>query len=942
MDWQRYVEAAAATQCDVIHDSDLRRYLFQVWSFSDFAANTCVQNPEMLLELVNSGDLHYHYRGDEYVARFTSQLDETHEEDDLMQLLRHVRQREMLRIAFRDLAGWADLNETMRDVSALADACIQISLHLLEGWMRQEYGRPCNPAGRTQSMLVLGMGKLGARELNFSSDIDLIFAYPESGRTRGGILKIDNEEYFEQLAQRLIYVLNTHTADGYVFRVDMRLRPFGDSGALVQNFDALEHYYQAHGREWERYAFIKARIITGSAGDRAELTRIIRPFVFRRYIDYSAIDSMRKMKTLIDREVRRKSMQNNVKLGRGGIREIEFIGQVFQLLRGGREQRLQQRPIQTILDLLQVYEFLKAVEVLQLQQAYVFLRNVEHRLQMFRDEQTHDLPNTEPEKMRLAMSMGFANWPDFEKQLATHRDNVHGVFSGLFAEHDHDAEAEQDDFGILWMDAIDEEAAAQCLEGHGFSEAEHVIEHLRQFRASYTYRALSAEGKSRLDQLMPVMLAAMTKSTAPTQTFYRVIAIIERIAQRSVYLVLLLEYPQALEQLVILCSASPWIADQLAMHPILLDGLLDTRHLYEPLSKPELQAEMARLFADVDEHDLEQQMNILREFKNAHVLRVAAADVSQQTPVMIVSDHLTDIAEVILQQVLDIAWHYMVRQHGRPSQLADGIPALGFGIIGYGKLGSIELGYGSDLDIVFIYGGDEEGQTDGKRPLENQVFYARLAQRIISLLNTQTHEGVLYEVDIRLRPSGASGLLVSSINAFREYQLDTAWTWEHQALVRARVVAGPPMLAEAFDVIRRAVLSTPRDPEKLRVDVTDMRRRMRKELCKQKPGKFDLKQAAGGIADIEFMVQYSVLRWAPAHMQLLHWTDDIRLLETLAQLGLWSGSDVDGVSAAYKAYRNMAHHLTLQDEPILADESDFVKERELVKQVWHRLFAESL
>ncbi len=910
--------------------------LLRVWALSDFVAQSCKRDPALVGWMLGEGKGAMAESG--YRAELVRALEGVSDEKQLMELLRRFRRRHMVRIAWRDLAGHADMVETTDDLSFLADACTDLTLELLYDWLCGQWGTPYNSAGEAQRLVVLGMGKLGAYELNFSSDIDLIFAYPEDGETEGGRRTISNQEFFIKLGQALIRVLDTNNAWGFVFRVDMRLRPFGEASALAVSFDAMENYYQVHGREWERYAMIKARVVAGDRAAGAELMAMLKPFVYRKYVDYGAFESLREMKAMIAREVARKGMEDNVKLGAGGIREVEFIGQAFQLIKGGREPTLQVRPILTVLEALRGFNLLPDYTVDQLTEAYTFLRNTEHRIQQWAEQQTHMLPGDEEGRARLALGMGFADWAAFEAVLRRHMRFVHEHFERVFAapqtEH---AESDELDLTGVWQGLLDEEAACAALQQAGYGDAAETYRLIQQTRNGREYLRLSAQGRTRINHLMPLLLGAAGAHEMADQTLKRLLALIEHIARRSSYIALLVENPMALSQLVRLCGASPWIASQLTRHPLLLDELLDPRTLYSPPNREQVVGEVRQRLLNIDAQDLEAQMDGLRHIKQANTLRVAAADVMDAVPLMVVSDHLTELAEVMVDATLDLAWRYMIGRHGRPACGDDRLCDTGFAVIGYGKLGGIELGYGSDLDIVFLHHDDSSGRgTDGERPLDNSVFYARMAQRIIHLLNTRTAAGVLYEVDTRLRPSGNSGLIVSTLEAFGQYQQEKAWTWEHQALVRARVVAGDPTIAEGFEVLRREILVQRRDREQLRVDVREMREKMRGHLSKAEAGQFDLKQDPGGIADIEFMVQYGVLAWACEHPSLLEYTDNIRLLEALAACGLMADEDAALLADAYRAYRGRYHRLTLQELPALCGADEFSDYREGVIRLWRQ------
>ena len=937
--WQTYI-AACADQSPVFTD-DVGNSLAGVWAGSDFIVRQCQRAPAMLPDLQDSGDLTQVYADDGYITRLNVMLDGVQGKDELAARLRKFRNREMVRIIWRDLAGWADLPEVTRDMSHLAEACIDGALSRLHAWMSAELGTPVDAGGEVLQLVVLGMGKLGAWELNVSSDIDLIFAYPAEGEVQGG-KAMANSEYFSRLGKALIQSLSNATADGFVFRVDMRLRPFGEGGPLVVSFDALENYYLVHGREWERYAMIKARVVAGDRLAGQQLMEMLRPFIYRRYLDYGAYASLREMKAMVDQEVRRKGIANNVKLGLGGIREIEFIGQVFQLIRGGQEPALRERRILRVLEILQQNDVLPAYVVKELLAAYDFLRRVEHRLQGWADQQTHNLPEDATGQTRLAFSMGFADWASFSKVLQTHRNKVQNHFEQVF-QAPQSEEANQAELGLtrLWFGRLDEQEAADMLATQGFREPAEVVQRLQVLRTGRSYRSLSSQGQERMDRLIPLLLGAITHAADPDTTFSRIIALIEAVTRRTVYLSLLAENPIALSQLVRLCAASPWLARYLTQNPMLLDELMDPRSLYAPPEKNQLADELRRRIAAIDPRDEESLLHALRHFKHLNVLRVAAADIGGALPLMKVSDHLTWIAEVVLDETLELAWRHMTTRHGMPVCRSDGkVCDKGFAIIGYGKLGGLELGYGSDLDMVFIHGADDPDQmTTGEHPIAASLFFARLGQRLIHLLTVLTPAGTLYDVDMRLRPDGASGMLVTGLAAFARYQTDKAWTWEHQALVRARFIAGDGEIARRFEEIRHEVLGRPRDSEALRKEVLEMRERMRKELDKGKADNFDLKQGPGGIVDIEFMVQYGVLARAHEFQTLLTYTDNIRILMVLAAEGLMSNEQADSLTQAYRAYRGQLHRLTLDERPGLVAAGTFAEQRTAVQTIWQTWLA---
>ena len=910
--------------------------LVQVWACSEFVARACIREPVLLAELSGSGDLITAYAPGDLAERLERRLVDATDEERLAIALRQFRRREMVRIAWRDLAGLAGLTETLGDLTDLADVAVNAALHRLHAWQSQRYGEPRSADGQPQRLVVLGMGKLGGRELNFSSDIDLILTYPQQGETDGS-RAISNEEFFRRLGQRLSKVLAEITAEGFVFRVDLRLRPFGDAGPVALSFAAFEDYYQHHGRDWERYAMIKARVIAGDQEAGEQLLAELRPFVYRRYLDYHAFEALRDMKAMIAQEVERKGMQRNIKLGPGGIREIEFIGQAFQLIYGGREPALRERGILQVLDTLAASGRLPETAVHSLQSAYEFLRRVENRLQAWSDRQTHDLPDDELAKVRLAFAMGYPGWGAFTLELARHVEAVTQQFTLVFGGADESSTGAG--LAALWQEDCGEECALPLLVERGFEEPARAWNRLRALREGFTYRTMSLRGRERLDALMPRVLEVVATTAQPTATLERILNLLETVARRSVYLALLTDQPQALTQLVKLFAASGWIAQHLTRYPLLLDDLLNPAVLYAPLDRRQLALELAQQLQRAPADDPEEVLNALRYFKQTQVLRVAAADVSGAMPLMIVSDHLTEIAEVLLRRVLELAWADLLPRFGQPRCVAGDVERdAQFAIVAYGKLGGIELNYGSDLDLVFLHDSAGSRQlTAGPRQIDNAAFFAKLVQRIIHFLTTRTGAGELYEVDTRLRPSGRAGLLVSSFEAFAEYQHQQAWTWEHQALARARVVAGPAMLAERFQAIRGEILQRERDPTTLRQEVRGMRERMRAELDASTADVFDLKQGRGGIADIEFVVQYAVLANAGRYPELLAYTDNIRQLDGLERCGVLAIADAARLRHAYRVLRRRIHLLKLQEQPAQIPSDHVRDERESVIRIWRRL-----
>ncbi|WP_417226794.1 bifunctional [glutamate--ammonia ligase]-adenylyl-L-tyrosine phosphorylase/[glutamate--ammonia-ligase] adenylyltransferase [Amphritea sp.] len=924
--------------------TDFYNDLIRVLAGSDYVADQLSRTPALLTELQQTNDLYRDYADSEYPQQLAQRITGVDNEPLLHSILRQFRQREMVRIIWRDLTRSADMSMTTSDLSALADACIDQALKWLYNDCCAKWGTPhASPEDgapkKPQQLVVLGMGKLGAHELNLSSDIDLIFAYPEKGMTEGGRRVLANQDFFSRLGQKLIQALDNITADGFVFRTDMRLRPYGASGPLVCSFPAMEDYYQTQGRDWERYAMIKARVVAGDQQAGAELQEMLRPFVYRKYIDFSAFDSLRSMKEMINKEVRRKGLQGNVKLGAGGIREVEFIGQAFQLIRGGRDPRLQQRELLTILPLLPETVGIPEQAVAELAEAYTFLRNAEHVIQAVADRQTQELPMDTIDQARMAYSMGFDDWDTFMAALQRQRDRVTEHFADVIAPAE--THLQQDDHHsdwlLLWNSEFEAEEGEAFFAKHGLDNPQQAWQAFNHLKSSRSVQVMQAVGHERLLAVLPKLMSEVSTVDNASETLERVLLLIQAIIRRSSYLVLLAENPDAMKQLVRLCSASAWFSETLTKQPVLLDELIDQRSLYSPPSKDTLQSDLRQQLLRIPEEDEEQLMDTLRYFKSAHVLSVAASDITGALPLMKVSDYLTWLAEVILDVVLDIAWRQLSEKHGVPLKSPGIACDPDFIIVGYGKLGGIELSYGSDLDLVFIHDADASLYTEGKKPIANSVFFTRLGQKIIHILNTFTTGGDLYEVDMRLRPSGKSGLLVSSLKAFAEYQEKEAWTWEHQALVRARVITGSASLKAKFEQVRSDILSQPRDLTRLSTEVVQMREKMRNHLGtaeKDSDALFNLKQDRGGIVDIEFIVQYSALAFAHQYPELIEYTDNIRILDAMENTGVMAEEDTQILREAYKDYRSVGHRQVLQGRANSVSANELEEYRQAVTRIW--------
>lgn len=932
-----------------------------VWSASDYVANLCVMNPQLVVAFAREGKLERSSR-ELFAAELRGELSVLEQtpvselEPRLKGILRSYQRRQMLRIIWRDVCEKGDVADICAEISALADAQIDAAVDVLHQHCVTQWGEPRSQRnGASQRLVVIGMGKLGAYELNLSSDIDLIFTYPDAGvvaaqtNTTGGIAsgELSNQQFFTRLGQKIIDALDTVTSDGFVYRVDMRLRPYGSEGALVCSFDAMENYYQSQGRDWERYALIKARAVSGDKPAGAELLARLRPFVYRRYLDFSAFEALRSMKMQINKQVRRKGLEQDIKLGSGGIREVEFIIQAIQLVHGGRDQRLQDPSLYRVMAVIEKAGYLPPQTVSELGSAYTFLRSLEHKLQGLANKQTQMLVKGELEQQRIAGAMGFQDWNAMMVELNRHRGLVNQHFAEVIRTDDEEQESgkalENSHWESLWRQEISQEKARQFLSEHGFEEPEQTIAALDEFRLDRNFVMLQGEGRMRFDKFMPVLLEALSHSAKASLGFRRVMLLISAVSRRTAYLVLLLENPHALRQVIQLCTASPFVAEYLSKHPVLLDELLGG--IDEPPVKAKLQEELAQQLLRIDPEDFEEQMDMLRYFKQSHTLQVAAAQITGRLTVMKVSDYLTFTAEAILEQVLALGWASLVRKHGYPVNTRGEHGEMDFVVIGYGKLGGIELSYVSDLDLVFLHDGALDADTvtgEAQRPINSREFYTRLAQRVITMLGTYTMSGKLYEVDTRLRPSGESGLLVSSMEAFTGYQDRDAWTWEHQALVRARAVAGDKRLQSQFDDIRAATLGRERESAKLVEEVGNMRQRMRDEFARKPAAEREklsvvIKHGRGGIIDIEFIVQYLVLANGADQPAMVRWSDNVRILEAARDSGLLKEEEFQTLTTAYLEQRALLHEVALSQEDKEGAQALAVHQ-EAVDRVWHSMF----
>lgn len=866
---------------------------------SDFAIDVLVRQPELLARL----------RADAATPLPPPQLP-ADAPGEWPCLLRRYRQAESARLVWRDVVDGAAVEEILGGSTVLAETCLRLALEALEAQFAQRFGVVRAADGSPQRLVVFGLGKLGGRELNFSSDIDLVYAYEHEGESEpapakaGGARALHAQDYFARLGQQLAKLLDEVTADGFCHRVDLRLRPFGSAGRVALSFAAMEAYFQREGRDWERYAWQKARPVAGDLAAGARLLETLRPFVYRRYLDYGALDGLRAMKAMIAAEVARQDLADDIKRGPGGIREIEFLVQALQLIRGGREPALRRRGLLDALQALAAAGHVQAQTATALAQAYRFLRRLENRLQMLGDAQTHALPADPRTQARIAAGLGYADWAVLQADLAATRKRVSEEFAALLAPRRRRDGAEGDGLAAYWQ-GLPEHARAEALEAAGFAQAPELHASLRDFARSPGVRDLSDAARARLDRVLPALLAQAAASAQPDMVLRRVLPLLQAILRRTSYLALLDEQPAALARLVGTLARSALLGERLAAYPLLLDEQLDVRVGGE---LPDADAMRAACAAVLRADDTEAALDALNEVRQALSFRFALALLDGRIDAQDCARHLAHLADAVVAAVLHLARDELEVTHGR-------IPGGRFAVLGYGTLGGEELGFGSDLDLVFLYDAPAEAVSDGDRALDAPRWYARLGQKLVALLGVRTSAGRLFDVDVRLRPDGAKGLLVSSLASFRDYQCQRAWTWEHQALVRARAIAGDAALSADFEAVRAQVLARPRAEPGLRTDVAAMRRRMRAELDRSDAALFDLKQGEGGLVDLEFLLQYLVLRDAHAHPALLKPRATARLLEAVHAAGGLDTATYAALQAAHATLLDAGLRCTLDRRP---------------------------
>ncbi|KAF1687248.1 bifunctional [glutamate--ammonia ligase]-adenylyl-L-tyrosine phosphorylase/[glutamate--ammonia-ligase] adenylyltransferase [Pseudoxanthomonas broegbernensis] len=886
------LRAASPRHAALLEDAALRERVERVALASDFALDTLRRQPVLLehLAATDPPPLAEPVLDAEQPTAWAAQL-------------RLYRTAESTRLVWRDVLGLDEVDATLAGSTRLAENCLRLALDALEREFAQRHGLVRAADGTPQRLVVFALGKLGGGELNFSSDVDLVYAYPRDGESDGR-RALAAEDYFARLGQQLARLLDEPTADGFCHRVDLRLRPFGNAGRVAWSFAAMDQYFQREGRDWERYAWLKARAVAGDTAAGEDWLETLRPFVYRRYLDYTALDGLRTMKAAIVAEMQRRDMADDLKRGPGGIREIEFLVQSLQLIRGGREPALRGRRLLPALDALVAAGQIAAQDGRALAQCYRFLRRLENRVQMLRDAQTHALPEDGEDRLRLALALGYGGWPELAQALAARRAQVSAEFDALLVPRR--GQATPDALGGYWR-ALPGGGQAQALAEAGFVDADGADAALRDFARGNGVRALSDAARARLDRVVPALLAAAARSAQPDAALRRLLGLLQAVLRRASYLALLDEQPSALARLVDVLARSALLAERIAAYPLLLDELLDAR-VAGPLPDPGAMHAACAAAAQGQDDDQEAALRALNEVRQALSFRIALAALDRRQDAVASARQLAALADAVVGQVLRMAGAEVVAAHGT-------LPGGRFAVIGYGSLGGHELSFGSDLDLVFLYDADPAVVSDGARPLEPARWYARLAQKIVGLLGAVSSAGRLYETDMRLRPDGGKSLLVSSLASYEEYQVQRAWTWEHQALVRARAVAGDASLCAEFERVRARTLALPREPQALAGDVGKMRQRMRAELDRGDAARFDLKQGAGGLVDLEFLMQYGVLARAGEAPALLAPRDTPAIAEALAACGWLAHGEASALRDAHAALVDAGLGCTLDRRP---------------------------
>ncbi len=854
----------------------------RILEYSPFLKQMVSRHPEWLDELHSNGRL------EKPVPPNADRLAKAVASTGLDPALRRFRNQEMMRLIWRDQNNLAPVDEILEDLSTLADICLQASVKYHSTLLEEKHGIPRNSEGQAQSLIVIGLGKLGGCELNLSSDVDIIFCYPERGYCDGR-RGLENDQFFTRLARSVIRSLSQVTVDGFCFRVDTRLRPFGDSGPLVSNFAALEQYYQREGRDWERYALIKARPVAGDLDAGQELLDFLKPFVYRRYIDFGAIEALRVMHANVSDDARRKDRLDDIKRGPGGIREIEFLVQTFQLLRGGREKGLQTPSLFSAAKELKELNLLPAAVIESLLTAYRFLRRTENRIQALHDHQTHRVPAGE-DGLRVARAMGFEGFADFDAALGQTRKVVQALFKESLPQSTETVD-EKSQWHTYWQNIRHRVRSSKA--------DEHEWKPLADFARRLNRLSLSQRASQRLDQFMPILLEQIDAMSPGEDVVQRVLDLVSTICRRSAYLSLLVQNPGASQRMLELFAVSRRVATTVTRYPALLDELIDPSLGAYPPTASDIQSRVQRILDTGN--NTETALQDLNYFKLVIDLRVAVAVLKSTMSANDARITLSLLAESLVQAVLHLSLSEMENRHGR-------LPGPELAVIGYGSLGARALGFDSDLDLIFLYRATDQ-RSDGERPLSAERYHTGVARRLLSLMSANTSSGRLYSIDARLRPNGRSGLLVSSLEAFHRYQMEEAWVWELQALTRARAVAGSRQIAEKFTAIREQVLTMPRDKQAIHSEVVAMRERLRQQHGQSNP----LKHADGGLLDIEFVVQLGLLLNAAEFPDIIKSTEMTDQLLALHECNWINTNTFNNLGDAYQKLTLARQQMALLD-----------------------------
>ena len=900
-----------------------RQQLLTVLGGSPFLATILYRNKKYFAQLFVSVDIDLSRSEIQMLDDLVTAIPDTADFATLQAGLRNYKAAQILRIGSRDLCGMSTLVEVMAELSGLAAACLQRAYDVCQQLLQREYGQPLQNNGTEQSvatMTILGMGKFGGHELNFSSDIDLIYCYSSmSGETTGGIRneKISLHRYFVKLAEMVTKALHQVTEDGFVFRVDTGLRPDGNNGDLAISIDGAEVYYQSWGQSWERAALIKARPVAGDLELGEELLRRLKPFIYRRYLDFGMIEDIKLMKQKINSNLARKQEgERNLKLGRGGIREIEFFIQTQQLVNAGTRPRLQRRNSLLMLELLREEGLLTADDQQALSSAYQFLRMVEHRIQVVQEQQTHALPQKQRDLETLSRRSGFLCYADFSAALERHRQAVSLIFADLFHSSGEDDEAVRPEVTFIFDPESDPDLVKDLLEEKGFTNPDAAYDSLLLLRGGEPTKRLTRRGRRHLEKLAPLLLGELLDSPNPDQALNNLEAFIRSIRARNSFFSLLVENPAIVKLLVTLFGSSQLLSRIFIQRPELLDTMVSRSYAVAIKERQQLENDLAEQMLLAGDYEL--QLDSLRRFRNEEFLRIALNDLHGQVKQGEGAKQLSLLAEVCLEQACRMAKQELAPRFGAP--FADAIGAhpetTAFAVVGMGKLGGLELNYHSDLDIIFVY--EHEGktqptaETDPERfkQISNHEYFAKLAQRIITVLTLVTREGFVYKIDTRLRPSGNQGPLVTSLAAFERYHYESAQPWERQAMTKARVVCAPERFRETLQqLISQLTFERPLPPD-LQAEIYRLRARMEYENARESDDSYNIKTGRGGMVDVEFITQYLQLMHA-GRIAALRQQNTIYLLETMVKCTILAEKDGTVLIEGYKFLRRLENKLRL-------------------------------